>query len=481
MAKETQAGLTAKKEENFSEWYQQLIIKSDLADYTSVSGCMVFKPKSWMIWEKIRDACDKEFKKQEIKNVYFPLFIPEKLLTKEEEHVKGFAPEVAWVTHAGNKKLNERLAIRPTSEAIIYDSYSKWIRSHNDLPLKLNQWSNVVRWEFNNPVPFFRTREFIFNEGHTVFATEKEALKEANIIKKIYEKVVENLMALPGIYGRKTQKEKFAGAVFSEKIHYMTPGGKVIEGPCFHHDGQNFAKAYDIKFSNKLGEKEYAWQNTWAISTRMLGTMFTIHSDNKGLIIPPRLAEEKLVIVPILFEETKKQILNETKKIKKLLKKFNPILDLREDVSPGWKYNEWELKGIPLRIELGPRDLETKSVMVIKRNDNKKISIKIKNLQKEIPKLLEQIQLELFDKAKEILTSSYAKTEDKKELIKLVKNKKMVMIPLCNSEKCEEKLKTETSGIKTLFIDPKNKPVKNKKCLICNKQADYWVYAGKSY
>jgi prolyl-tRNA synthetase len=480
-SKKIQEGVTAKKEEDFSEWFQQLVLKSGLADYTSVSGCIVFRPESFQIWEKIKEECDKGFKKLGIKNCYFPLFIPEKSFEKEKEHVEGFTPEVAWVTHAGNSKLNERLAVRPTSEAIMYESYSKWIRSWRDLPLKYNQWNNAVRWEFNNPVLFFRTREFLWNEGHSVFATEKEALEEGIQIRKVYEEVIEKFMALPGIYGRKTEKEKFAGAIFSEKVHYFLPNGRAIEGPCFHHDGQNFAKVYSIKFSDENGKEQYAWQNTFAISTRMLGTMFAIHSDNKGLVIPPKLAENKIVIIPILFDKTQEKILKESEKIKVLLKDFSPILDDRKDYSPGWKYNEWELKGIPLRIEIGPKDLEKKQVVIVKRNDGKKIFVKTANLKKEISKLLEEIQKELYLNAEKILKNSIRKTENKKELIKYIKEKKAVKIPLCSSEKCEDILKEETQGAKTLFIDHENESIKNKKCIICNKPANYWVYVGKTY
>lgn len=481
MPKETQEGLTAKKNENFSEWYQQLILKANLADYTSVSGCIVFRPESYQIWEKIVAECNKEFKKVGIKNCYFPLFIPEKAFEKEKEHVEGFVPEVAWVTQAGNTKLNEKLAIRPTSEAIMYESYSKWIRSWRDLPLRYNQWNNVVRWEFNNPVPFFRTREFLWNEGHSVFATEKEAFEEGKQIREIYEKVVEQFMALPGIYGRKTEKEKFAGAIFSEKIHYIIPNGRVIEGPCFHHDGQNFAKPYNIKFLNQKGKEEYAWQNTFAISTRMLGTMFAVHSDDKGLVIPPRLAENKVVIVPILFDKTKAKVLKAAEKIKKDLEEFSPILDEREDYSPGWKFSEWEMKGIPLRIEIGPKDLEKNSVTIIKRNDSKKLSAKFAGLKKEVSKILDQVQNELYKNAEKILNSSIEKTENKKELIKLIKEKKVAIVPMCSSEKCEDILKEETGGAKTLFIDPRNISVNGKRCIICGKKANYWVYVGKTY
>lgn len=301
--KETQEGLTVKKEENFSEWYTQLVQKAELADYTSVSGCIVFRPTSWQIWEKIRDEVDKRIKKMNVKNVNFPLFIPEHLLSKEQEHVKGFSPEVAWVTQAGNTKLAERLAVRPTSEAIMYDSFARWIRSWRDLPLKYNQWSNVVRWEFKHPIPFFRTREFIFNEGHTVFATKKEAEAESMQIINMYKEILEKFLAVPGLVGKKTDKEKFAGAEYTITIESYLPNGKAIQGPDFHHDGQNFAKAYNIKFLNKNGKEEYAWQNTWAISTRMLGVMISLHSDNRGLVLPPKIAPNKIVIIPVRFEK----------------------------------------------------------------------------------------------------------------------------------------------------------------------------------
>ncbi|MEK6827332.1 MAG: His/Gly/Thr/Pro-type tRNA ligase C-terminal domain-containing protein, partial [Nanoarchaeota archaeon] len=381
----------------------------------------------------------------------------------------------------GNTKLNERLAIRPTSEAIMYESYSKWIRSWRDLPLLLNQWNNVVRWEFNNPIPFFRTREFLWNEIHDAFASEKEAIEHGKKVIEGYNKITENLMALPGMYGRKTDKEKFAGAVFSEKNHHYLPNGRVIEGTCFHYDGQKFAKAYDIKFLDKNGKEELAFQNTHAISTRMLGTMFAIHSDDKGLVIPPKIAEDKIVIIPILFDKTKEKVLKLARKIKKELNSFSPILDEREDFSPGRKFSEWELKGIPLRIEIGPKDLEKNQVTIVKRNDSKKLEIKIGSLKKEIPKLLEQIQTELYDNAKKLLNSNTEKTENKKQMIQFIKDKKMVLVPMCSSEKCEDVLKDETGGAKTLFIDPKNSSVKNSKCIICNKQAEYWVYVGRTY
>ncbi|RLG12156.1 proline--tRNA ligase [Candidatus Pacearchaeota archaeon] len=479
MQKKSQQGLTVKKQENFTEWFTQLMIKAELADYTAVSGAIVYRPLSYTIWEKIKQEVDKEFKKLKIKNTYFPLFIPESLLKKEEEHVKDFAPEVAWVTYGGNTKLGERLAVRPTSEAIMYDSYSKWIRSWRDLPLLLNQWNNVVRWEFNNPVPFFRGREFLWNELHTVFENKEQAIEHGKKVMEAYNKITENLMALFGMYGEKTKKEKFAGAVFSRKNHHYLSNGKVIEGTCFHHDGQNFAKAYNIKFKNREEKEEYAWQNTHAISTRILGTMFAIHSDNKGLVLPPKIAPNKIVIIPILFEESKKKIIKKSQEIKKKLRKFEPILDLRKDISPGRKFNEYELKGIPLRIEIGPRDLEKKSVTIKIRIENKKRQVKISNLEKEIEKLLGDMQKTLYENSKKLFKENTKETRDKKQLLKFIKEKKVVLIPMCNKPECEEILKSETKGAKTLFISDKS--LKNEKCIFCKKPAEYWVYVGKTY
>jgi prolyl-tRNA synthetase len=400
---------------------------------------------------------DKRFKKIGIQNCYFPLFIPEKFLNKEKEHVKGFSPEVAWVTQAGDTQLAERLAVRPTSETIMYPSYSKWIRSWRDLPLRLNQWNNVVRWEFSHPVPFFRTREFLWNEIHSVFATEKEAIEEGKEIIDVYRDVCENYMAIYGMYGQKTDSEKFAGGVFSRKLHYIMPNGRVAEGPCFHHDGQNFAKAYEIQFLNKEGKKEYGWQNTYAISTRMLGVMFAIHADSKGLVLPPKIATNQIVIVPILFDDTKAKVLKEAAKISEELKEYNPLIDSREEYKAGFKFNEWELKGTPLRIEIGPKDIETGEVFVFRRDLETKEKIKIKELAKKVPVILEAIQKNLFNKSKKLFESKIKKAETLQALKKAIENKEVGISPLCKNPKCEEMIKFETKGAKTLFIDDKNK------------------------
>ncbi len=472
-------GITAEKDE-FSEWFTQLMIKADLADYTKVSGCIVFKPTAWAIWEKIWELVNIELKKQNVKNVYFPLFIPESLLCREQEHVKGFSPEVAWVTHAGDSELGERLAVRPTSEAIMYDSFSKWIRSWRDLPLKYNQWSNVVRWEFKHPTPFLRTREFWFNEGHTVYATKEEAEKEKDRVLGMYKKICEEYLALPGLIGRKSDKEKFAGADYTYSIEYYMPNGKAVQGPDFHHDGQNFAKAYDIKFLDKQGKEKFAWQNTWAISTRMIGVMFAIHSDKKGLILPPCIAQDKIVIIPILIKGSEKKVLSSVREVENKLKNFGVIVDDRKEYKPGFKFNEWELKGIPLRIEIGPRDLEKKQVVLVRRDNGEKENVKISVLSKKIEKTLEEIQKALFKKAKALLYDNIVEVSNLKELQTAIKDKKIVLAPLCKSRKCEDNLKFKTGGAKVLNI-PDSQPKKKGGCVVCGKTLDYWAYVGKSY
>ena len=476
--KKDEKGITAEKDE-FSEWFTQIMLKADLADYTKVSGCIVFKPTAYQIWESIKEYVDKGFKKIGIQNTYFPLFIPEKVLAKEAEHVKGFSPEVAWVTHTGKTKLAERLAVRPTSETIMYDSYSKWIRSWRDLPLKYNQWNNVVRWEFKHPVPFLRTREFLWNEGHTVYATKKEAEAEKDQIIGIYTDVCENLLALPSLVGKKSEKEKFAGAEYTVSMEFYMPHGKAIQGPDFHHDGQNFAKAYDIKFLDKNEKTQYAWQNTFAITTRMLGVMFAVHSDDKGLIMPPKVAPNKVVIVPILFSATKDKVLGKAGSIKQKLEKYGTILDDREEYKPGYKFNEWELKGIPIRIEIGPKDLEKDSVMMARRDTGEKKSVKIDKVEDEVEKLLEEIQTNLFNRAKKLLKESVVKVNSLAELKKVIQNKKIALTPLCKETRCEEDLKYKTGGAKVLNIP--DKQLAKSECVICGKESDYIARVGKSY
>jgi len=476
MAKSTKKdiGVTATKDE-FTEWFTQIILKADLADYTSVSGCIVFKPYSYAMWEKIVAETDKRFKKIGIKNAYFPLLIPENTIMREAQHIEGFAPEVAWVTGAGKSKFKERLAIRPTSETIMYESYSKWIRSWRDLPLRLNQWNNVIRWEFKHPVPFMRTREFLWNEGHTVFASKKEAQAEEKQIIGIYKEVCDKYLALPSLIGRKSKKETFAGAEYSISMEMFMPIGKAIQGPIFHHDGQIFSKAYDIKFLNKEGKKEYAYQNTFAITTRMLGVMFAVHSDSKGLVLPPRMAPNPIVIVPIFSDKDKDKVLKASKKLAADLKKFNPILDDREDQRPGFKFNEWELKGVPIRIEIGPRDLAKKQVVLVRRDNGKKDAVKWTKLRYTVEKELGAMQDRLFKKAKKLLDSSIVDVKSIAELKKAVENKQIGRAFWCGSPESEDKIKAQT-GAKSLNGIPKKG-----NCFECGKACEWQFRFGKSY
>jgi prolyl-tRNA synthetase len=476
-----QEGITVKKSENFDEWYVQVILKSGLADYSAVSGCLILRPDAYFIWEQIQQFTDKEFKRIGIQNVYFPLFIPEKFLIREKDHMEGFSPEVAWVTEAGNSKLDERLAIRPTSETIVYPSFSKWIRSWRDLPIRYNLWNNVVRWEFKHPIPFLRGREFLWNEGHTVFATEKEALAEENEILDAYRKTTEELLALPGITGRKTDKEKFAGAVFTSSIEHLMPDGRAIQGPDFHYDGQNFSKAFDIAFLDRDKKKQHAYQNTWAITTREIGVMVAVHGDDKGLVLSPEVAPIQVVIVPIFSSKTKEKILSEARKLEKKIKtKFRTKLDDREEFSPGWKYNEWELKGVPVRMEIGPKDVKKRQVILVRRDTGRKEAVKISKVVPKIKSLMDDMHENIFNKANDFLKKNVRKVKTYDELREILKTRGGILQACwCGGRSCEDKLKDETTA-KIINIPFKQEKIFSG-CILCGKKAKAIVNIAKSY
>lgn len=477
--KEKVIGITVKKSKDFSEWYTQVIQKSELADYAAVSGCMVIRPRAYAIWEKIQNYFDVRIKKAGVKNAYFPLLIPEHLLMKEKEHIEGFSPEVAWVTHAGKSKLKEKLAIRPTSETIMYVSYKKWIKSHRDLPLMINQWNNVVRWEFKHPMPFIRTREFLWQEGHSAFATKQEADKEVIDRLNLYADVYEKLLAVPVLKGKKSEKEKFAGALYTLSVEAFLPNGKAAQCATSHNLGQNFSKAFGITYLDEKKKKNHVWQTSWGLSTRAIGMMVMFHSDDKGLVIPPNVAPVDVVIIPILYEKTKKKIIKKAKQIKSKLKGYNVILDL-SDHSPGWKFHDWELKGVPIRVEIGPRDVEKKQVVMVRRDTGKKQILKIVNVNKEIKKTLGSIQNNLFKKAKKFLESSIVKVSTMDNLKKAVKDKKLALVAFCGEKGCEDWIKDKTGGAKSINI-PSKQPKKLGKCIYCNKKAKYLIYFAKSY
>lgn len=473
-------GITISKEEELGKWYQEVILKSGLADYSSVSGCMVYRPLAYSIWTKIKEEVDKRFKEIGIENAYFPLFIPESLLEKETSHFEGFTPEVAWVTEAGSSELNERLAIRPTSETVMYESYRKWIKSWRDLPLKLNQWNNAVRWEFKHPTPFLRTREFLWNEGHNVYRTKKEALEDKEKILNIYKEISEEYMALPGIMGRKTEKERFAGAIDSWSMEHLLPDGKGIQGPDYHYDGKKFAEAFEITYIDEEGEVKHPHQTTYAITTRQIGIMVMVHSDDRGLIIPPKLAPIKTIIIPIPAEEEYEDAIYE--KAQDISSKLQDSeIDARETQTPGWKYNEWELKGVPLRIEIGPREIEEKKITLVRRDNQERITVDEREIRERVSEILEKIQKNLLEMAREFLEKNTRETEDYEEFKKILEEKGgFIKTPWCGNTSCEDKIKDETTAKITNIPRDYDKPQK-KKCIKCGEPAKYWVNFAKSY
>lgn len=474
-------GMTAKKAENFSEWYTQVITRSGFIDYTEVSGCIAFRPSAYYVWESVVRFVDDEFKKDGVENVSFPMFIPERLLLKEEEHFAGFKAEVAWVTEAGGSKLGERLAVRPTSETIIYPSFSKWIRSWRDLPMRYNLWNSVVRWEFKNPTPFIRNREFLWNEGHSVFATENEAEKEKDFVLKTYQKVLKEKLALAGIAGKKTDREKFAGALASFSIEMLMPDGWALQGPDFHLDGQNFAKAFDIKFLGREGKTEYAWQNTYAISTRMLGVVVAIHGDDNGLVLPPEVANIQVVIIPIFNNDTKDRVMKFALEFYKSVRRsFRTKIDDDDGFSAGYKFNEWELKGVPIRVEIGPRDTEKNSVVLVRRDTREKVPVEVATAKKRIAEMMADMQSSMYDKALKFLVDNIHEVSDYGEFKKLLKTQGGFMhAAWCGDAACEDKVKEETGAKIT------NMPFEHcklhEKCIYCGKKAKCMANFARSY
>ena len=471
-------GITIKKEENFSEWYNQVVLRAELADYSPVKGCMVIRPYGYEIWEKIQAFLDGKIKETGHKNAYFPLFIPENFFEREKEHVEGFSPEVAWVTHGGDTPLEEKLAVRPTSETIMYDMYSKWIRSWRDLPLLLNQWCNVVRWETKMTKLFMRTREFLWQEGHTAHATEKEADEEAGKMLNAYREVYEYLLAVPVIPGKKTESEKFPGALYTLTLEALMPDGRATQCGTTHNLGQRFAQVFDITFIDKDEQKKYVWQTSWGLTTRSVAIMIMVHSDDKGLVLPPRVAPIHVVVVPIIFQESKEAIMEMADHVKKELSSFSVVLDDREEYTAGWKFNHWEVRGVPLRIEIGPRDVKARQVVLVRRDTGEKLSIPVDNVKEKVKTMLSTIQEDLFVKAKKFLERNTVDAQDYDELVKVIEEKKMVRANWCGSETCEAEIK-DVTGASSCCI-PFNENASGK-CIYCGKDAQFVVYFAKHY
>lgn len=476
--KEENKGLTVKKSEDFSEWYNQVILKAEIADFGYVKGTIVIRPGGYSIWQKIVDNFNEVLKKHDVKNAYFPLFIPESFFEKEKQHAEGFSPEVAWLANKDEEN-GERLAIRPTSETIMYDSYSKWIRSHRDLPLRINQWCNIVRWETKMTKLFIRGREFLWQEGHNVFANKEECDADTLNMIKEYKKISEELLAVPVLIGKKSNLEKFAGADHTYAIEAFMPDGKALQMGTSHSLGQAFAKSFGIKYLGKDEKEHYPYQNSWGISTRLIGALVMTHSDDKGLVLPPKVAENKVVIVPIIFEDSKAKVLKKCEEILDDLKEFSPILDDRAEYSAGYKFNNWELKGIPIRIEIGPKDIDKDQVVMVRRDNLKKEFVKIKDVKKELTKLLETMQHDLFEQAKKQLKNSIIDVENYDEFKKALENKKLIHAFWCEKDECELKIKEET-GATTRCITFDEQEHKGK-CVYCGKQAHTKIYFSRSY
>ena len=465
-------------DDDFARWYTDIVIKAELADYTDTKGCIAIRPYGFAIWESIKDYADKKFKETGIENVYFPVLIPESLLQKEKDHVEGFAPEVAWVTEAGGEKLDERLCIRPTSETIISTMYSKWLSSWRDLPFLYNQWCSVLRWE-KETRPFLRSREFLWQEGHTIHETEKEAQDRTIQMLEIYSDVSENLLAIPVIKGIKTESEKFAGAVSTYTIESMTHDGRALQSGTSHYFGQNFTKPFDIKFQNRDGKEEYAYQTSWGISTRLIGSIIMAHGDNRGLKLPPKVAPIQVVIVPIA--QHKEGVLEKVEELnKKLSNKFRIKVDDRDKYSPGYKFNYWEMKGVPIRIEIGPRDIENNKCILVRRDNQEKIEVSLEKLEDEISKLLEDIQKNMFEMCKNRMEEKTTVATNLEEFKNAMdKNQGFINAMWCGDEECENKIK-ELTGAKSRCI-PFNQTKISDKCVCCGKEAKDMVIWARQY
>uniref|UniRef100_A0A663M1U6 Bifunctional glutamate/proline--tRNA ligase n=1 Tax=Athene cunicularia TaxID=194338 RepID=A0A663M1U6_ATHCN len=503
--KQTRLGLEAKKEENLADWFSQVITKSEMIEYYDVSGCYVLRPWAYAIWEAIKNFFDAEIKKLGVENCYFPMFVSQAALETEKTHIADFAPEVAWVTRSGKTDLAEPIAVRPTSETVMYPAYAKWVQSHRDLPIKLNQWCNVVRWEFKHPQPFLRTREFLWQEGHTAFATYEEAAEEVMQILDLYAQVYEDLLAIPVVKGRKTEKEKFAGGDYTTTVEaFISASGRAIQGATSHHLGQNFSKMFEIVFEDpkKPGEKQFAYQNSWGITTRTIGVMTMIHGDNMGLVLPPRVASVQVVIIPCgitnsLSEEDKEALLKKCNEYRNRLLSANIRVraDLRDNYSPGWKFNHWELKGVPVRVEVGPRDMKSQQFVAVRRDTGQKLTFSEHEAEDRLKQILEEIHANLYNRASEDLNSHMVVANTMEDFQKELDSGKIVQIPFCGEIECEDWIKKTTArdqdlepgapsmGAKSLCIP--FQPLRELQCgarCVCGKNpAKFYTLFGRSY
>lgn len=469
------------RSEDYSQWYIDVIQKAELADYAPVRGCMIIRPYGYSLWEHIKETLDTRFKETGHENAYFPLFIPEDFIEKESDHVEGFSPELAVVTHGGGEELEEPLVIRPTSETIIGHMYSKWIQSYRDLPVLINQWANVVRWELRTR-PFLRTMEFLWQEGHTAHETREEAVEETRQMLEVYRWFAEEVAAIPVVEGRKSESEKFAGAQTSYTIEAMMGDCKALQSATSHNLGQNFAEAFDIQYSDQNNEHQYCWTTSWGMSTRMIGAIIMVHGDDQGLVFPPRLAPHQTVIVPIWTgEDEKREILDEASSIQHSLPdEIRCKLDDREQHRPGWKFNEWEQKGVPIRIEFGPRDLEDNQAVVVRRDTGEKNDIAIDDLSRVIPDMLETIQEDLYEEASTFMADNTYEMSSYDTFRELFEGEGgFVHSFWCGSEECEESIQHETSA--TIRCLPLDQPDAEGTCIYCDEPAEKRAVFAQAY
>ncbi len=463
---------------DYSQWYIDIVVNAKLADYAPVKGCMVIRPRGYALWERIQQGLDGLFKETGHVNAYFPLLIPESFIKKEAEHVEGFSPELAVVTHAGGEELEEPLVVRPTSETIIWSMYKKWIQSYRDLPILINQWCNIVRWEKRTRL-FLRTTEFLWQEGHTAHATAQEAEEETLRMLDVYKRFAEEYMALPVLSGVKTDSEKFAGAVRTYCIEALMQDGKALQSGTSHNLGQNFAKAFDVTFQTKEKTVDHVWASSWGVSTRLIGALIMAHSDDKGLVLPPKLAPTEVVIVPIFKNETKDAVLSFARKLRdRLLPGFRVLLDDDDQNTPGWKFSEYELQGIPLRVELGPRDMEKGQVVAVRRDTGEKAFVSVAEAETKFRSLLDAIQANLFARALKFRQDNTFAVKDYEEFRKVVENPGgFLEAGWCGDAACEARVKEETKAtIRLIPLDKKD--ARGATCIACGKKArDIAVFA----
>ncbi|MEF8887591.1 MAG: proline--tRNA ligase [Haloarculaceae archaeon] len=484
MSDEQELGITESKEHATGEWYAEVVRKAGLADYAPMGGFIVTRPRGYAIWERIQDYLDGWFKDTGVQNAYFPLFIPESYLEREKDVVEGFDPEVAWVTHGGYDELEERLAVRPTSESIIAPFMAQWVRSHRDLPLRLNQWCSVVRWEATETKPFFRTKEFLWQEGHTAHATQEEAWDEAMTRLDQYERVYEEVLAIPVLRGRKPEHDKFPGAHTTTTVEALMPDGKSVQGATSHYLGTSFAEAFDITYADVDETERTAHTTSWGLSWRAMGALVMTHSDDQGLVLPPTLAPTQVVIVPIWQEENKSEVIEYAEETQSTLDGAGLRVDLddRENRNPGFKYNEWELKGVPLRVEVGPAEVEDGEVTLVHRPDGERATVDRSGVAPAVKEHLDTVFAKLYADAEETLEGEIREAESREEILGTIgQHGGYVKAGWCGDEDCEEPVKEAIAAEIVMVPEDRDAEPVHEECAICGEAAEETAYFAKSY